>query len=120
MFKRIALLLTALTLALTLSLGMLAVTADGASAAPSDPGSSADAVETCRQFASFFEELGLNMGECVNFLAGQRTGNTSRFIVGICGSPLLRAETLDFLGLGPVANKGECVSTLQAFIRAQR
>ena len=120
MLKRMVLLLTALTLALTLSLGTMAVSSEGASAAPEEPGSSRNAAEFCREFASELEErLGLNVGECVNIIAGQETGNVSRLIAGLCGSPLFRVLFAGFLGVEPFANKGECVSTLQAFVRAQ-
>jgi len=113
MIKRIALLLSALTLALTLSLGMLA-TADSAGAAPERPGSSRPAVELC-QSPEVREEiafLGITMGECVNLVAGQITFNNSRFITALCGVNFIRE------GMG-FANKGQCISTLQAQIRAE-
>jgi hypothetical protein len=113
MLKRMLLTLTALTMALTLSLGMLA-TADSAGAAPESPGSSRPAVEVC-QSPEVQEEiafLGITMGECVNVVAGLITENNSRFITGLCGVAFLREE----MGF---ANKGQCISTLQAQIRAE-
>ncbi len=119
MIKRIALTLTTMSLALALALGLLAVTPDGAGAAPREPGSSAKAAKICREFASELEEHGLNMGECVNLFAGGTTVNTSRFIVGLCGSPLVRETIARQLGLAPDANKGQCISTIQALFRAE-
>ena len=117
MIKRVALLLTALTLALTLSLGMLTVEA---SAAPAWPGSSAEAAKLCQDVASEFPEADFNTGECVNFIASLRTGNTSRFIVGVCGSDFFREVFLESLGIDPNLNKGQCISMLQAFARAEQ
>lgn len=122
MIKRILPTLTALSLALTLSLGMLTITAGNASAAaPGDPGSSAAAVKRCQsaEGQAVSESLGLNMGECVNFFAGQNTENISRVIIGLCGSPFSRAIIASSLGFAPFANKGACISTLGAFFRVR-
>ena len=94
---------------------MLTVTAgDASAAAPNDPGSAAAAVQVCQRpdVQAELERRGLNMGDCVNFVAGEMTGNMSRLNVAMCGEERFREEA-------GFANKGECVSTLQAFSRAQ-
>ena len=104
MLKRILLTLTALTMALTLSLGMLAVTAGEAGAAgPTNPGSSQQAAKECQERAA---EFGLNVGECVNIVAGSMTGNDSRLDVGLCGFTSFQEP---FGG-----NKGQCIKVLKA------
>ena len=108
MIKRMALLLTALTLALTLSLGMLAVSAGEAGAAgPRDPGSSQQAAKICQEIAAEGGS-GFNRGECVNFITGSgwMTGNPTRFVVGLCGFPSFEQEAV-------FANKGQCIKVLR-------
>ncbi len=101
-----------IALTLTLAFGMLAVTTEGASAAPANPDSSREAVEFCKSEVGqqFIESVDVTMGECVNLVAGAFTNNAIRFHVGRCGEEITR-ERLGF------ANKGECIAGLQVFIR---
>ncbi len=104
MIKRIALLLSALTLALTLSLGMLA-TADSAGAAPGDE----NVAKLCQMIIAegFFPGT---QGACVALVT---TDNFTPLIASLCQTEEFRQV---FESFGDVSNTGQCVKTVKAFV----
>ena len=110
MLKRIALLLTALTLALTLSLGMLA-TADGASAAPGEE----NAAQRCLGLSDELAALGYTQGACVVLFT---TGNLTPFAASFCQIQEIRDQIAVSIGQ-EIANPGQCVTIALASYRGQ-
>ena len=106
MIKRIALALTALTLALTLSLGMLA-TADGVGAEHEE---SKNAAQLCKLII----EQGFpgSQGACVALVT---TDNFTPLIASLCQTEEFRQDVLFFLGV-ETTNTGQCVKVVKAFI----
>ncbi len=109
MIKRIALLLSALTLALTLSLGMLAITPDGASAAPGD----ANVAKLCKMVVDegYF---GGTQGACVALVT---TENFTPLIASLCQTEEFRQEVELIVGV-TTTNTGQCVKVVKAYIAA--
>jgi hypothetical protein len=106
MIKRIALLLSTLTLALTLSLGMLA-TADSAGAAPGDE----NVAKLCKMIVDerFFAG---SQGACVALVT---TDNFTPLIASLCQTEEFRQEVEFFLGVS-TTNTGQCVKVVKAFV----
>ena len=75
--------------------------------------SDAGVVAICREAdeEGFLDDSGLTFGECVAAIGGQTDGNLSRFVAGLCGADFAQEQ---------FGSKGQCVSTLQEFIRENR
>jgi hypothetical protein len=106
MIKRIALLLSALTLALTLSLGMLA-TADSAGAAPGDE----NVAKLCQMIVAEGGFPG-TQGACVALVT---TENFTPLIASLCQSEEFRQEVVFFTGV-TTTTPGQCVKVVKAFV----
>ncbi len=118
MIKRIALLLTALTLALTLSLGTLAVSPHEAAAAPENAAQfcQEEGREELARLIFFFTgvPVDVSQGACVSLL---RAENPTALIVNFCQTEEGRAF-LSRLVEQEVENTGQCVNIFKSFLRS--
>ena len=95
----------------TLLLSMLALPllASGLTASATvAPGGAKDAVALCQAAdeAGNLDAEGATFGECVNFVKGPSTEQSTNFIAGLCG--------LDFaLELTGTTNKGQCIKVVR-------